>query len=128
MKTLMSAIATALIVASASSQAVEHEFIAADNSNETKTCISAASDDLSSLKKYVRRSFDNNVRLMSHALKCNDQDINTFAHTFGAQDTSEYLNGKVSSKYRIDDSVQIIDTSAYQPDTQGKVVIIVSSK
>ncbi|WP_394174239.1 DUF3718 domain-containing protein [Thalassotalea litorea] len=128
MKMLLSAIAAGLIVASATSSAVEYEFVAVDNSNETKTCVSAVSDDLATLKMQVRRSYGNNVRLMSQILRCNEQDINTFAHTFGAQDTSEYLNRRVSFKYRVDDSVEIIDISAYQPDVNGKVVIYVGSK
>lgn len=117
-----------LALGTATSQAAEYEFIAADNSVETKTCVYAAADDLQGLKKQVRRSYDNNVRYMSQLLRCNDQDINTFAHTYGAEGTAGYLNNKVSGKYRIDKSVEIIDISKAESTTQGKITVYVVSK
>ncbi|TKB47702.1 DUF3718 domain-containing protein [Thalassotalea mangrovi] len=122
-------LAAGMAVVSLSGQAVEYEFVAADNSVATKTCVAAASDNLSDLKKAVRRSFDGNTKLMSLSIACNDQDINSFAHTYGAVDTGEYLNRRVPKAFKVEDDVQIIDISAYQPsDISKKVVVYVSSK
>ncbi|QDP00437.1 DUF3718 domain-containing protein [Thalassotalea sp. PS06] len=121
-------IGAALALGLATSQAAEYEFIAADNSVETKTCVYAAADDLQGLKKQVRRSYDNNVRYMSQLLRCNDQDINTFAHTYGAEGTAGYLNNRVSAAYRVDESIEIIDVSKADSTNQGKVTVYVMSK
>lgn len=128
MKILTSMITTGLLIASANTQALEYKFVATDNSPATRACLSAASDDLSELKKTVNRSFNSNADLMSLTILCNDQDINAFAHAYGAVETGNYLNRVVPRKMRIDDSVEIIDVGAYVPDVNGVVTIYVGGK
>ncbi|WP_171022369.1 DUF3718 domain-containing protein [Thalassotalea litorea] len=108
--------------------AADIEFVAKDSSLATKTCIAAASNNVSELKMNTRRGFDNNYRLLSETLSCNGLDINSFAHAFGASNTNALLNNRVSRKYRIDDNVDIIDISGSYPPLTGKVQVIVSGK
>ncbi|WP_394176446.1 DUF3718 domain-containing protein [Thalassotalea litorea] len=126
---IMCAIPASIVVAKpANNTATEFEFVAKDSSIATKTCIAAASNDVSAVKSNTRKAFDGNYRLLSHTLSCNGIDINRFAHSFGADDTNEFLNKRVSSQYRIDDSIEIIDISGSYPPLTGKVQVIVSGK
>lgn len=120
-------IAGALPLSTLASEA-QYEFVAKDSSIATKTCISAASNDVSSLKKYARQGFDGNFQLMGLSLTCNGVDVNSFAQSFGATDTNDFLNGRVSRKYQVDNNVDIIDISGAYPPLTGNVQVVVSGK
>lgn len=126
--TTLAFVIIALLMAPFEGRAAEFEFVASDNSTETQTCLYAVTDDLSGLKRTVRTGFDGNYKLMSHILKCNDQDINSFTAAYGAKNTSAFLNRRVSAKYKVDDSVDIIDISQVGSDKYDKIIVYVTSK
>ncbi|TKB47156.1 DUF3718 domain-containing protein [Thalassotalea mangrovi] len=126
--TALAVMVIALLLAPFKGHAVDYEFVAADNSTETKACLYAVTDDLSGLKLMASRGFDRNYKRMSLELKCNGQDINHFSHSYGAVETSAYLNKRVSSKFRVDDDIEIIDISSAKPNAEGKAVIYIASK
>ncbi|TKB45709.1 DUF3718 domain-containing protein [Thalassotalea mangrovi] len=108
--------------------ASDFQFVAKDSSIATKTCIAAASNDLPGLKRNGRQGFDGNYRLMSLTLTCNGVDVNSFAQSFGATSTNDFLNRRVSSQYRVDEEVNIIDVSAHYPMVNGQLQVMVSGK
>ncbi|WP_371187958.1 hypothetical protein [Thalassotalea maritima] len=107
-------------------------FVAADNSMPTKLCVNAVQNDLQTTKSLMRRMTGSTLRspgaqvkMVSETILCNDVDIVKFTAMYGADDTFNYLNHHTSWKYKIDDSVDIIDLSA---GVDHNIVIMVSAK
>ncbi|QBY04037.1 DUF3718 domain-containing protein [Thalassotalea sp. HSM 43] len=113
------------------SMAANVTFVAKDNSIATKLCVHAVSNNLSATKTYLRRVAGNVVRdqgaqvhLATEQIKCNNTNLVEFTAQYGADNTFNYLNRRASSKYRIDNNVEIIDLSkTLAPNT----VIVVSA-
>ncbi|WP_371378898.1 DUF3718 domain-containing protein [Thalassotalea aquiviva] len=128
MKSIMTSIAAmGLLAITSTTQAVEYEFVAADNSPATKTCLYAVTNDLTGLKFMATRLFSRNYRKLSQEISCNGLDINHFAHTYGAYETSAFLNKRVLPKHRINYSVEIIDIAKTKDESGIKKVIYIAS-
>ena len=105
----------------------KYVFKATDNSLEVRMCVTAASNNLLSLKQAVKRDFYG-IKDITSNLYCNNLDITNFAAKYGAYQTTKYLNRYAPKKYKVNlDEVEIIDL--VNKSSSGQVEIIyISSK
>jgi hypothetical protein len=109
-------------------KANQYEFIAADSSLETKTCIAAVKDDVWNHRKTVKqfshqRPDVSMQRVIVNKLRCNDMNIVQFASLYGAYDTAAYMSQYLKTKVTIRR-----DLAHHKSSKQGKTVIRVSAK
>jgi len=108
-----------------SSNANHYQFVAGDNSIETKICVAAVTNDKHALKRKIRRSGDH-VRSIARNLMCNDQIIANFAYMYNASETFAYLDRYTPKKYKTNrPSVTIQDITAKHGKT---TVVLIASK
>jgi hypothetical protein len=94
-------ISSILFCCSINTYAAEFEFVAGDNTHETKICIAAVNDNtqvmvsklkMMSIKTALR------YRSMLNIIQCNGQFIGNFAKKYHAENTSAYL-AKYTNKW-----------------------------
>ena len=106
---------------------IKYVFKGADNSLEVRMCITAASNNLLSLKQAVQRD-SYGIKDITSNLYCNNLDITNFAAKYGAYNTTKYLNRYAPKKYKINlDEVEIIDL-VHQSSSGQVEVIYINSK
>lgn len=89
---IVSLIATAAV--SFQAQAAEYQFIAEDRSASTRLCVAAAQDDVTEVRRQVRKlrtAPHIQYKTVINAVRCNGQVAAHFAQTYGATDTFSYL-------------------------------------
>jgi hypothetical protein len=92
---------TILIGITFQATAAEYTFVASDNSKQTKFCMAAGSNDLTSLKREIRklrRAPHQHVKPLVDSMRCNGQNVTEFAHRYEASDTLAFLNQHSSHK------------------------------
>ncbi len=115
---------TLLLAATQQSVASETNFIAKDNTIETRLCIAAASDDSSTLKSLIRHSYKRHTREIANNFNCNGVSLARFAYDFDAKNTFEYLNRYSHSSNRVKQSVIIKDLAANKTKKMPKTVVV----
>ena len=107
---------------------VKYVFKAMDKSLDTQLCVACANNNLSKLKRLLRRD-ELGAYNVAMNLNCNNQDITNFAAQYDANKTAKYLNKFAPMKYKVDaDNIEIIDLAYNQSLAQSVRVIYVSSK
>jgi hypothetical protein len=134
MLNLISAVVV-LAFTGSSNAAVNYQFVAADNSIDTKICLAAVTNDMNKLRLNIMRSsasargVHSGARTVARTLMCNDQIVANFAYQYHASKTFEYLDLYTPKKYkgkRPDVTIQdIIASNANQEET---TVVLVASK
>ena len=98
MKTLTAlSLVLILFCFSANTDATELKFVALDNKITTTICMAAVRNNTelmkSKLRMLSRRGTALSYRSFVNTISCNKQYIGNFALTYGAENTSDYLNG-----------------------------------
>jgi hypothetical protein len=133
MLNLISAVVV-LAFTGSSNAAVNYQFVAADNSIDTKICLAAVTNDIKELRLNIMssagtRGVHTGARKVARTLMCNDQIVANFAYQYHASKTFEYLDRYTPKKYkgkRPDVTIQdIIASNANQEET---TVVLVASK
>ena len=108
-------------------KAQDYQFVAADNSPETKLCVSAVNNDLDSVKgRLFRMGMGEAVRRNINRITCNDMSVAKFAHKYRAEDTFVYLNNRSALGNRAKPSVTINDIASTE-STDKPIIVYVSS-
>jgi hypothetical protein len=117
-----------LLFYSISTYAEQYEFVAADQSKETKMCVAAVTNDKTKLRRLV--SSDTRyvgVRDVAKTVVCNDVIIANFAYEYQANDTLDYLDRYTPRKYkRMRTSTTIKDITA--KSSEEPTVIMIASR
>ncbi|TRX55073.1 DUF3718 domain-containing protein [Thalassomonas sp. M1454] len=101
LKTLTSIAAITTLALSVSVQAKTAQFDTSNADRSMYTCIAAASNDVSKLKKLMKLEPYGEKSIVT-GLKCNDMDISDFAASYYAVDTVAYLNKFATQSEQID--------------------------
>ena len=115
---------TLLLAVTQQSVASETNFIANDNTIETRLCIAAATDDSSTLKSLIRRTYKRHTREVANNFNCNGVSMARFAYDFNAKNTFEYLNRYSHASNRVKQSVIIKDLAANKTKAMPKTVVV----
>lgn len=108
---------------SAQVTAQDYQFVAADNTPETKLCVSAVNNDLDTMKgRLFRMGMGDAVRKNINRITCNDMSVAKFAHKYQAQDTFVYLNNRSAYSNKAKPSVTINDLA--HTETSGQPVVV----
>ena len=125
MKTLKLISAIIAMGFTVSSNANNYQFVAADNSIETKICVAAVTNNKQALKRKIRMS-GIRVRSIARSLMCNDQIVANFAYMYNASETFAYLDRYTPKKFKSNrPSVTIQDIAAIHGKT---TVVLIASK
>ena len=111
----------------------EITFVAQDNKNTTKICLSAVTDNtevmISKLRMLSQRGTALSFRSFVNTIQCNNQYIGNFAKTYGAQSTFEYLD-KYTNKWNKNrqSNITISDIAKAQGNSMDQdIVVLVAS-
>lgn len=78
--------------------ASETKFVAGDKTLETQICVAAVQNNILKYRQSVRKISNfqplprHNHKIIANRLTCNDQNIASFARSFGAEDTARYIS------------------------------------
>ncbi|WP_068545266.1 DUF3718 domain-containing protein [Thalassotalea crassostreae] len=115
---LMISAAVFLLSYSQSIQA-KYVFIAKDDSQATKLCVATGNNDLSQVKKSIKKLYlvstesNKRARVATLSIQCNDLNLVEFAANFDANDTFDYFNKKAPKHMRLpSDEISIEDINA----------------
>ena len=120
MKNISLMISTAVILFSYSqSIQANYVFVAKDNSAATKLCVATGNNDLTQVKKSVKKMHVSSTRASERAkiatlsIQCNNMNLVEFAANFDAIDTFDYFNKKAPKYMRLPvDEISIEDVNA----------------
>lgn len=118
-------IAGVMFAASLTSQvsAETYQFVAENNSAETKLCVSIANNDLDTMRyKLFMMGQGEQVRRNINTLKCNDLSLAKFAYKYNAATTFTYLNERSAPVNRATTKVTINDIS--KTDKADKPILV----
>ncbi|MCG9746553.1 DUF3718 domain-containing protein [Shewanella sp. Isolate8] len=105
-----------------------YQFVARDNSVETKICIAAGSDNSSALKRKLV-NYDHNMRFGVNSISCNGLSLAQFSHKYQAQQSYLFLERHSSIANRVKTKVSIIDLAGNQSFAGGEpIMVMVSAK
>ncbi|MDH5433006.1 MAG: DUF3718 domain-containing protein [Gammaproteobacteria bacterium] len=110
-----------------------YEFVAYDDSMETKICVAAVKDDV---KRYSRlvdnfplqtRFTSQNHVIISNKLKCNNQNIFKFSQNFGAKNTTAFMSKYIKKSVIIKRDLTEVPEPVLNNTSNKHRVIIVKS-
>ena len=119
-----------------STNASEYQFIAVDNSVDTKMCLAAVTNNKKALKRLMYKThfevpkfnrIHYGVRIVARKLLCNDLIIANFAYKYQAADTLAYLDRYTSRKDKKKRPTVTIRDIAAQGNDKPTVVLIASN-
>jgi len=90
MKTLISVFVSLFAVCSIGVHSTEYQFVAADQSVETKLCMAVTTNDVKQLEKVLRLSGES-LAVVRDAVKCNKLPITEFSEEYGFMQIARYL-------------------------------------
>lgn len=106
----------------------QYDFVAIDNSLNTRICLASVTNNLSALKQLARLDLYG-VRGIAEELTCNNKDITNFAAQYGASKTTKYLSLYAPQKYKINLEEQKINDVAYhQLDVKPVEIVYISGE
>ena len=98
MKIIQSSLLLVVLLAANPAPVVATEFIAGDKSLETAICVAAVNNNVYKYKSSVGKISNfqplpnHNQKIVANRLKCNDQNIASFARYYGATETAKYIS------------------------------------
>ncbi|ASJ96733.1 MULTISPECIES: DUF3718 domain-containing protein [Shewanella] len=105
-----------------------YQFVAEDNSLETKICIAAGSDNQASLKRKLV-NYEHNMRYGVNTISCNGMSLAQFSHRYEALQTYAFLSRHSSLANKVKTRVSITDLARHQvPEEGAPVMVMVSAK
>lgn len=129
MNILTSSITAICLFATTGVFAQQYQFVATDNSIETKLCIKVGENDKQGVRSIVRRMNEGKVRKVANAFQCNGMSLAKFAYKYEAPITFDYLNRVSLKKNRVNPTVTIQDVAKWNKDTtKAPIIIHVSSE
>jgi hypothetical protein len=111
-----------------SAQAENYVFVAQDNSQETKTCIMAGSDDNAKLSRQLLSDSDS-LRYSVNSISCNGLSLAQFSHKYEAWGSLAFLNRHSKASNKVLGTVTIGEIAATNDRYNNKTVFVyVSAK
>ncbi|NMP30402.1 DUF3718 domain-containing protein [Thalassotalea sp. M1531] len=99
------------LIFASTSMAQQYQFVAMDNSLETKLCVKAGNDDAKGVKRVIRQLGVKERRQHINNIACNDMSAAKFAFKYQATNTFEYLNRLSYGVNKVNPSVTIKDVA-----------------
>lgn len=119
---------TSTLAITAAANAEKFNFIAADKAPETMLCVKTGENDVSGLKRLIRKEFKRNTRIVANEHRCNGVSLAKFAYAHSAKDTLNYINNYSYSTNKVRGSVEITDAVALHKTAKIKTVYVTSAR